>query len=350
MKKTILGSSLSQYAIIIGIIILAIVPVFFLLGQTIKDNFKGFSSTYSDDSGEGSSTATTNDPGTTGSNTTDPGSLAGSLNGTPENPVKQCENGKCIIDYGEFALQGIPDNFTELVETSGTSAGTDNLASMLDQMIAQMEGKVDPAELQQIKDLSNMGHLIADYEKYVEEFARQCDSTADPKACMGDFLYHGTANYTPPSNLTSQFQNLNLDFTNPGNILEIGGSMNSYVNDINTFNSKKDTNLCAAFVNQYLTVADNSSFTNAQKDIVKELYWQIGTMATELDNIIWSSGSSNYTTDSYIDPLTLKETSYDISSFEAGDIYNPKYSNTSDLDSALICAAGYHSDSGIQCH
>ena len=348
--KSSSGSVLSQYGIIIALIALAIIPVFFLMGQIINNNFKGFNTLYTDMNDQASNNSTSTPINQSFPTITDLNSLAGSLKGTPENPAKDCVNGFCTLDYGEFALQGIPDNFTEIIESTGTSAGTNTLALLLDQMIAQMEGNVDEINLQEIKKLSNMGHLIADYERYVEDFAKQCDNTADPKACMGDFLYNGTANYTPPDKLINQLSNLNLDFSNPGNILEVGGGMDNYVNDINTFNTNIDSQLCYAFVDQYNTVMNNSAFTDAQKNIVKELYWQIGSMATELDNIIWSSGSSNYLSDNYIDPLTLEQYSYDISAFEPNDIYTPSYSNTSDLDSALICAAGYHSDSGLQCH
>lgn len=349
MNRKIFGSALTQYAIIIGLLAVVLIPSFFIMGSLINENFKGFSSIFSN---KDEQTETTTNPNTTTPTTNPiiPALLGGSLGGTPENPVKECDNGVCNIDYGELMLQGLPDNFTELVETSGTAAGTTELTNMLDQMIAQMEGNVDAQELQQMKDLANMGHLMADYEKYVEDFAKQCDTTADPKQCMGDFLYHGTTNYNPPTNLTNQLTGLALDFSNPGYILEVGGSMNNYLNDSTTFEQSKNSELASAFVGQYQEVMNNSAFSDTQKDIVKELYWQIGSMATELDNVIWSSGSSNYTQDSYYDPLTVEQTYYDISSFEAGDIYNPNYSHTTDLDSALICAAGYHSDTSTQCH
>lgn len=346
MNRKSFGSALAQYAIIIGLIAVVLVPVFFVMGSLISNNFKGLSSYFLPPDQQ--------TQGDTSSDTTTiplPAPLAGgSLGGTPQNPVKDCVNGVCTLDYGEFTLQGLPDNFTEVVETTGTSAGTEVLSSLLDQMIAQMEGNVDPADLQQIKDLSNMGHLIADYEQYVEDFAEQCDSTADPQTCMGTFLYHGASTYSPPSDLVNQLTGLNLSFADPGNILEIGGSMNAYVNNPTDFNVNKDVKLAKAFVDQYQDIKESSAFSDTQKDIIKELYWQIGTMATELDNIIWSSGSGNYDTDTYYDPITLQNETYDVSGFEASDVYSPNYSHTTDLDSALICAAGYHSDTGLQCH
>ena len=346
MNRKSFGSALAQYAIIIGLISVVLVPVFFVMGNLINGKFKGLSSYFSppdqqtqDDTSSDTTTIPLPEP-----------LAGGSLGGTPQNPVKDCTNGVCTLDYGEFTLQGLPDNFTEVVETTGTSAGTQLLSSLLDQMISQMEGNVDPADLQQIKDLSNMGHLIADYEQYVEDFAQQCDSTADPKTCMGTFLYHNASTYSPPSDLLNQLTGLNLDFSEPGNILEVGGSIDAYVNDTTTFDSIKNTNLSASFVDQYQDIMANSAFSDTQKDIIKELYWQIGTMATELDNIVWSSGSGNYSTDTYIDPITLASETYDVSNFEASDVYSPNYSHTTDLDSALICAAGYHSDTGLQCH
>lgn len=350
MNRKSFGSAMAQYAIIIGIIAVVLVPVFFVMGNLINDNFKGFSSFFSNADPQENNNTTNNIPSDTNINVPTTPLAGGSLGGTPQNPVKNCENGICTLDYGEFTLQGLPDNFTEIVETTGTSAGTTELAKLLDQMIAQMEGKVDPKELQEIKDLANMGHLIADYEQFVEEYAKTCDTKADPRLCMGDFLYRSAATYTPPSNLTNQLTGLTLDFSGPGNILEIGGSMNAYVNNKADFDLNKDTKLAKSFVDQYQEVMNNTAFSDTQKDIVKELYWQIGTMATELDNVIWSSGSGNYETDTYYDPITLEKISYDVTAFKPTDIYEPNYSYTTDLDSALICAAGYHSDTGVQCH
>lgn len=274
----------------------------------------------------------------------------GPLGGTPDNPVKQCNGNTCKLDFGEFILDGVPDNFGELVKTSGTAGSTEALLGLVDQLITQMDGKVTIDELNKIKKLSNTGHLIANYEKYVEDFAINCNASVDSYQCLSDFLYNGASTYSVPSSLSSQLPDLNIDIADPGSALEIGGAMNDYLNNTTKFNNHSTTDPAYAFVKSYLDVMDDSVFTDTQKSVIKQLYWQIGSLATEFDNIVWSSGSGNYSTDTYFDPITGQSFEYDVSQFTVNDILSPKYSNVTDMDSALICASGHRSDVNNICH
>ncbi len=89
------GSSLSEYTIIIALIGLVVAPVIFITGQSIVTNFTAFEKGLSDKKLE-------TDPSS--ASTLDPQGLpaAGSLGGTPDNPVSACENGVCTIDFGGY--------------------------------------------------------------------------------------------------------------------------------------------------------------------------------------------------------------------------------------------------------
>ncbi|MEW5821042.1 MAG: hypothetical protein AB1782_12695, partial [Cyanobacteriota bacterium] len=55
------------------------------------------------------------------------GTLKGSINA----PVKKCSNGYCIIDFGDYIMTGIPENYNEVLETTGNS-GANNPAKLID--------------------------------------------------------------------------------------------------------------------------------------------------------------------------------------------------------------------------
>lgn len=331
------GQNLVEFVIIVAVIVLVGVVGLTLLGFNVNDLFKLSSKQYSKFEPFGNNNTA---PPTTDTKTNPPVS----------NYTKVCNNGACKIDFGPFILDGIPENLPNYLQANGSAGSTEKLLSLLDQMISQSEGKTDPTKLQMIKDLSNMGHLMADYEKFVEGVAKSCTSASDPRKCMGDFLYRSANTYTPDSALISALPDYNFSFAEPGNILEVGGGMGEFLKDPSTFNTDKNASLAKSFVDQYMKVMDESSYTDAQKGIVKELYWQIGSIATELDNITWSSGSGNYNTDSFVDPITGESYDYDVSQFTPQDILTPKISNVTDINSALMCGAEYRSDSGTKCH
>lgn len=164
------GASLSQYALIIALIAIALVPVFLILGKSIFSHFEHFSDylknkdTSSDV--EVSSTSTTTSTDLKG----------GALGGTSDKPVKECVDSVCTVDYGEFILQGIPADVSDFIQSSGTSGDTSMFADLLDQLAYQLAEKGDVEAANAFKDLANIEHYTADIQEVVETIASSCDS------------------------------------------------------------------------------------------------------------------------------------------------------------------------------
>lgn len=171
--KKVKGASLAQYAIIIALIALALVPVFYLLGINIVEYFSSLKQGLSEqkDSVAISSPASTPVSGT---DTTAPEPIvSGSLSGSPDTPVKKCSDGVCTIDFGEYSLSGVPDNINDYLQSTGSSGTTETLLKLLDQIIAQSKSIKTSADISLLKDIASQGHDIADNQKEVEVRAKE---------------------------------------------------------------------------------------------------------------------------------------------------------------------------------
>lgn len=166
MRRSIAGATLYQYAIVLSLIALAVVPAFFLLGQNINLNLSGFSNMM----GGNIESIRLNK---IDFNLVSEGTAkAGELGGTSDNPVRICSGGNCSIDFGgnNFILNNIPENYGEIVETSGT-AGTEvilNLAQDVAQQLEETETMTEE-QLQQLKSLISRGEDIARIEEILEQ-------------------------------------------------------------------------------------------------------------------------------------------------------------------------------------
>lgn len=165
--RTIKGASLFQYIVIIALVALVVVPIYFNLGETIVNKLKSFYSVMVDVN----ENADIN---------TDPVKLniisqmveAGDLAGTPEAPVMECAKDLCAIDYGTIVLNGVPADFNEIVETSGTAGGTEEILALLEQ-VAEQKAEDPEATPQEIEDLNNLiarGREIIAIEKTYDSF------------------------------------------------------------------------------------------------------------------------------------------------------------------------------------
>lgn len=166
MRK-IKGASLFQYAIILGLVALMAVPVYFTLGQTIVDHLKAFYSSIvdinenADINGDSAKLSIVSES-----------VKAGDLGGEPKAPVMNCVKTICAIDYGTIILNGVPANFNEIVETSGTAGGTDEILALLEQ-VAEQKAKDPETTPQELEDLSNLiarGREIVAIEKIYDGF------------------------------------------------------------------------------------------------------------------------------------------------------------------------------------
>lgn len=111
--------------------------------------------------------------------------IAGSLGGTPEKPEIQCKSGTCDIDLGNFILQGVPDDYSEIIETAGASGGTETAAELLLELSDTIE--VDEQTKNNIKKLAQLGYQIADIEQQIEDINQTINPKSVQKQGVGRF-------------------------------------------------------------------------------------------------------------------------------------------------------------------
>lgn len=160
------GTSLVQYAIIITLIALFVVPAFMSLGQNTNKNLK----TYMASVEENNKTIKQNTAPTTQKENIKE-IKAGDLGGTSEQPKVICDDNSCSIDFGEFSINGLPKNYKEFIETSGFSGGTHKIASLLDQIAEQAQALPDLESKDLFVQLAQQGHILANIEREIETSA-----------------------------------------------------------------------------------------------------------------------------------------------------------------------------------
>lgn len=351
--RQIKGSSLSQYAIIIALIALALVPVFFVLGKNIYGHFDHFYELLAGKAADNPdiSPSSSDVPDAIPPSGSTPNVAAGSLGGTPDNPVKNCDGGECTIDFGNMILTGIPDNFSELVQTSGSSGGTEAILNIVDQIIDQLDSDVPEESRKNLEELADLGHILADIEKHIEAIAEECAQTSYAKDCFHNRVCDNSTLIIDPE-LLKAFPTLDTTGT-VGDLSvqsgRIGGAMHDYLLNPDFYNASVEKDLSFTFVERYNKVMEDDSISDAQKAVIKEMYWQIAILGEEIDAKLWGASGIN---EMIIinDPITGVGVETDVTGFTNEDIYKPKSSNITDLDSAIICATGNMSDSGTQCH
>ena len=259
---------------------------------------------------------------------------AGDLGGSINNPVDKCEKGICSIDYGDFILNNIPENFNDFVQTSGTAGSVDRLSSYLNKLSKDMSdaGHFDLAD--EIQTLAIMGHNIA---LIMYEFEKIYNTCSGNTLCIDSYnaqIFPMPAGYDDsvmpfPENMT--YQDL-LD----------SGAFGSAINGSNT------SPLAEAFVTQLNTIMNNSSVKNEVKGVVQELSWNIGTIGQDF--------YSNYNsvlgnTVSYYDPVTGQvSTPSLVSGDPVEDFVNYSASNITHFNSAMICSVSFGTAEATTCH
>ncbi|MEW5821834.1 MAG: hypothetical protein AB1782_16690 [Cyanobacteriota bacterium] len=320
MRK-ITGSNLIEYAIPIALVGLVVgLGLYYLFSSGLLNKF--IFSTGKADIDDQSQKISLNKnldetalPLVNDQNSSEPDLMAGDLGGTPDKPVKKCNSSTCTIDFGSFILSGIPQNYQDFTESSGSSGGTDELLSLLDQIISQIESQDPTIDVNLLKLLSNKGHAIADNQKTIE---------------------------TTASNLL-----------NNSSINEIENALTSLRSQIDTLSSEEFEQILSQ-VNQAYNNPKNETESNIIS-IVNMLSDEIisvnSSLKTQSNSVVnWNTNYINgykatYNTDT-IDETTITSVTDNANS----KIVSPNYSTITDLDSAIICTTGHGSDTGVQCN
>ncbi|MEW5818601.1 MAG: hypothetical protein AB1782_00285, partial [Cyanobacteriota bacterium] len=262
------GTSFYQYIIIIVLIALVIVPIFYFQGQAIFHYLENFSNSLNQNKTSSNSTQPVQSQNQT------PLISAGELGGTSEKPVSKCNESTCTVDFGDFILQGIPENFNEHVQVGATSGGTHTIASLLDQIAKQLEEEGNDAGALQVKKLSNLGHNIAFLQKQLK--TNIVDSCNDGY-CLGPVL-NSPFGFPPEfDNVLSNMKDSNYTHEEIINTTKIGTLRNLKMNNPDKFRqylTNQDTG--ALFIEELDNIMENDSLSGSMKEVVKELAWSIG--------------------------------------------------------------------------
>jgi hypothetical protein len=272
----------------------------------------------------------------------------GSLGGTPENPVVQCHEGLCSIDFGDYILNGIPENFNDYVLASGASGGTDKISQILYSLAQQLadEGKADLAN--EIQKLAVYGHNIAALEREYENKINACNGNYDCIKALD------TSPVSMPDGFNEMFASFpaGLTYADLQNITCIGKAQFIKNSDPSSFSNNLSGNHTAfVFVNQLDQVLGSSNIDDGLKGIIKELSWGIGAIGEDFQNNIQVLGGDRRE-QTFYDPITGQASSEPAvdSANALANYQNYNASKITHLDSSIICASGGNVDSGVDCN
>ena len=295
------------------------------------------------------------------SNVTSASSSSGSTSSssstnTPNATCSDTDN-TCSVDFGDFKLNGIPQNLNKLVETSGTSAGTEAITNILNQIAQQLESE-GVEGYQDFKDLANLGFFSTEIIKKSENMFNECESSGTSYSnfyeCPVDKL--NTVDKSPAPDYVAD---LLPNYTSTGYIF-------SYVIDhaANLAKGKSEfdnigSNYQGELINieayeRYQKIMDNPNLSQSVKNVAKELYWYLSEISFNhagLVKALTNRDTSSEVTSSKYDPFTgekLDTVTFKIDSKE--DLLNPKTSLKTNLQDALICAAGANTVIDNSCH
>lgn len=336
------GQNLFEFVLIIALVAIAGLLAYSLLGQNINDMFNKSHGEYKKfkpfDWGQSNTQATNNTGGSTGP-----------IKGTPENPVKTCTGNICSLDMGPFTLNGIPADFSDFVQSNGSSGGVNQLASIMEQLADQLEQQGDSAGAQEFRDLANLTHFTAANQKKAEAEAEKCKTSADPNCIIS--VLNSNFNNTIPPELASIIPNYNQnDLLRYNFTTDLG-----YARDFKTSNpglfatwEKKNPNL--AMIDKFDTIMNNSNFSDQLKGITQELVLSVNDLMLGMNHRTGGEDCPTIT-----NPVTGVQETYtkkpdSAEMYSLSDITNPQTSVNTNLDGSLICASGWNKDTGFTCH
>ncbi|MEW5822609.1 MAG: hypothetical protein AB1782_20620 [Cyanobacteriota bacterium] len=285
--------------------------------------------------------------------TSDNKDQAGSLGGTPDKPVSQCDGGSCTIDFGAYLLKGIPEDFGDYVEISGNSGGTDVLVSLLYQLADQLEEKGDSVGAQQFRDLANLGHYTGMIENKVEDLAER-----DPNCTQMDnfcyvSLYDSFKNKSPdiPENISNLLPgyDTHLESVMGQNRLDLAAK--TYYENPTLFYENKDKYSSFKMYELYQNIKTSSTISDNLKSTATEILKQMSQLKMEMAQVALYSGRVGSISEAY-DFETgnfLYTFPSDSATPSLTNLTHPQYSFGTHLRSALVCTTGKFDDTGKAC-
>jgi hypothetical protein len=266
---------------------------------------------------------------------------ASDLGGTPNNPVVKCFGNQCVIDYGDFILNGIPQNLSEIVETAGTSGGTSVLMSVLDQIVDQLIEQGDKKTAEDFKNLANLGHLVSTLQETVELAANTCNGDVE---CFKQKLKESPGVPIPSevSHLLPNYRDYTLESMLNYNRLEQASYF--YYNLSSTYSNYKSMDPAFKMIDIYQNIQNNPAISDAMKQVAQGVLSQMSDISFNLSILSQSTTHPsglckyNFSNGSQVGctPPESVATLY--------DIVHPQTSLNDHLYSAIICKTGSYDD------
>lgn len=257
---------------------------------------------------------------------------AGSLGGTPQAPVKQCQGSNCNIDFGDFILSGIPSDYDEFVESAGNSGTTDQLASLFQQIADQLETQGDTFNAQRFKDMANLGHFIGDFqENILTEISLDVEAMKNGTIKLVQDQNHMADLPAEVAHLLPDYQKITSGKTNTQNL----AFNNTFLGIVDT--SASTSNAGGALAAIYGDIMNDSNVGAELKATTKQIFNAMNTNSQDFyDNVYHFQNGGPYETDYFID-----------NAFK--NLTKPDSSNIANLNSSILCASAGLTDDGNSC-
>ena len=201
-----------------------------------------------------------------------------------------------------------------------------------------------------VQKLANLGHNLAAMEHYYENIVSGCQGDS---ACIANMMNQKVSTIPGykesilplPSGMTNQ---------NMLTSISLGLARNQQQDDKKAYTDLKYYNWIGHnYIDQLDSVLADSSIDQQTKDLISELSWDIGMMATSFE------GNTQALFDNTADQGNCYIQSFDIITGEwytvnqsptYEDYKNYNASEITHFDSALICASGKNQDENNMCH
>ncbi|MGD9581374.1 MAG: hypothetical protein AB7V50_08365 [Vampirovibrionia bacterium] len=234
-----------------------------------------------------------------------------------------CDGTDCTFTVGEFSFENVPSNFNDYIASTGSSGGTSVVSDLLNQYASQLAAQDIPQEsVDKVRQLANLGHLIANFEKSIEVQIKSCDGADKCEATAASQLDRG--------------------------IVNVGEAMKSYLNNPFEFGANKDSKVAYQFIDTLNQIKDDSNIPQNSINVIQELAWDIGVMGEDFQNNL--NQLMNIPYNGFYDPLTGVDVYNTVNDDPTDYFLNYSASKITNFNSALICANSKSEDSGSECH
>lgn len=272
------GQSLVEFAVVGGIIIIIAVIALSALGKNVFNLFGGSKAKY--EVYQPFQKGNNENNNANSGNNNKPAPEPAEFEPSPSNPKITCSGNSCTLDFGDYVIEGIPGDFSDYIQSSGTSGGTDYLATILEQVADQ--APVDQETKNLIRQLSTHGHGIAIVEYNLDDLIQthfEHETFQNAEGLLGE-LMTGTdmtgfesvlenINNSMGSNADPAYQNT-LVIVNAlaGNIIDIAGYLNQKTIDLGATGDNADAILSDGMQEYEYFTHDGARATDLDSEII----------------------------------------------------------------------------------